>query len=1840
MVSIHFETAKRIQQMLQYDLNQLGSDDFERLSQSLLKEIIGNGTITFGAGKDGAREATFKGKAPYPSESDQWDGNWIFQVKFHDVQLLGVDKARKQVISDLKKELDKIINKYRHSCDNYILITNVPFSSVFQSGTHDQLTKIVNDFTPPILNIAVWGADDLIGFIQKYTAIRNAFPQFLTPNDVIAAKNKPETANNTELSATNIPDTPVIEIKRDASVNYIARKFNSDCQKQIVAGPPQTGKTNLLSQFVRQHSDRTISYFITPSPLTQEQYTFLFSLSKEISRLLGKPLPNYDIKLESLKNLFSELWNSLHRRAKSRKVHYYLLIDGLEWGLIGKEGSRISDLFPLQTFSDSPYLLLSCNADKVDALSDYREYQKIESESWLFNHSETKEYFRDVPNLSPEEINKIHHKYGGIPGYLKIVKNAVLTNLNFELDSAPDDLNTLIEQQVEFVFKSSNSVTLCALKLLAVSPVPLLANMLAEMTNKDVDSLVDELKRTELIRYDSGRDRLEYVDELTKEFSKLSIGDERQSIISQLLDHVKNKATGEDTLIDLLLIEVGDYDGLKSRLTIPAIIKTVSDSSTGISGIIKRFQAASEMAHQKNDTDGLMKWMIGINVAKSFVSHAINQAEISALIAIGESQEALRKAYALPEVTTMIRLLARTYSSIKERGNTVPNDAQDSLKTMVENLRIKEIDEEITQGIALDLFPILPDTAISLLEKVIKQTEKQDIVESAIEILSENIQEQKREEMHLAVKDKIHTGKFVRLISRRLNKLSFEKLVKELKSIENTKAKEYIIREWCRQNPENEKIVQAIFLWQDTIISDRKFVIPLRSLRHISDLIIKLSLSVEDKKSLINVLKIPELISIDSPKEEWVRVRLNLSEALFEFDPKSSTAEIEEVYENVLQTVIELDEKTYCLARLLLTVSRIMPENKSFINTLEIKFQQAFDSLRKDSAYQFELTRGVIQTLVERDPNEALIVATELNTQERKIKAVLLVLHTALRTQGEADISKLIKDSLDLLDEFDESQRDECLVNTIRESASRERVLARMNLDTLFELSKEIKDPTLKSMALGNLAVLYERYSTADALKTAELSILAWKDESDLKIRLLWGYDLVESMSKIDLDRAKSFFEEVHALHLLPSSTLAAGSLGSMFKEILDLAIRSIDIKTFGDSDENIRAVEHFIQRIPAKTIQLDLYARLAASAYRSGYSPYADEVIRTKIIPEIKKMSIGNDRFSALEFSLPVIFHYDQAAAKELIQDMSVSQKNRAWYSVVLWSLCQSYLGDHEYINVEKMRVVSDFRTFKNVVIEAAAQINHDQALYFSIVAITNSIEASFDNDSIDQAQVYELMRMLDELSCKNLPDQRNIQHEGYLISALAATHGLRSYVYRSLEKAKGKSPRGITRQSIRREWEEIISKAKKIPNAADRIFVLAIVAKYARNYYDKDPEPAKKLLRQADEQIQDIPTLIDRISRLKIIGESWGDLKDKKQAEYLIQKAVESAKLLNGLSADLRLKTLVQAANKISPNFADKIVSELDKNRYPGHEYNPANLRLQMERLIANPTKLNLLGPKYARENVLGESSKELISNLVSGRENPIDKPTIEKWLLEGMQYHPRVSIDVAHWAVENLHRKHKQTSINQIKINVFLEAAELVYQLAEYILPIARLGMPKSVQESFPILNQKIIVFQAGDVEYARKWLRSWLSENVKNYLKICDPYFRKNELDYFKYLPENCYVLVITTDKYFDIKEGSNHLCEELKLHWQTISSRSLPRVNFLIFPKAFEDKFHDRAIVSLNAGLNIGQSLNGLGKSRGSINVLTEEEAKELESTYLQSLLNSGSWFTDHGVVPTSFLLSD
>ena len=112
----------------------------------------------------------------------------------------------------------------------------------------------------------------------------------------------------------------------------------------------------------------------------------------------------------------------------------------------------------------------------------------------------------------------------------------------------------------------------------------------------------------------------------------------------------------------------------------------------------------------------------------------------------------------------------------------------------------------------------------------------------------------------------------------------------------------------------------------------------------------------------------------------------------------------------------------------------------------------------------------------------------------------------------------------------------------------------------------------------------------------------------------------------------------------------------------------------------------------------------------------------------------------------------------------------------------------------------------------------------------------------------------MLDEVADEKLPDMRNIQHKGYLVTSKARIAGARSVIYRSL-KIKGR----FHLPNLRKAWVEIIKLAREIPNIADRVFVENMVGK---ELFQHDPERAKSMLFEADELLEAIPTLVGQVT------------------------------------------------------------------------------------------------------------------------------------------------------------------------------------------------------------------------------------------------------------------------------------------------------------------------------------------------------------------------------------------
>jgi hypothetical protein len=159
-----------------YNLEELGWFNFEQLVRTLLRNIVGNGLSTFSGSVDKGRDATFSGEATsFPSESDRWRGEWIFQVKHRAYSTRGAGTVRTELKRTLPAEVSRVLNEHHHKCQNYVAITNCPLTAQYK----DELHALIRSTNEDIEQIAVLGEADLQELLDGHPKVVSAFPQIL-----------------------------------------------------------------------------------------------------------------------------------------------------------------------------------------------------------------------------------------------------------------------------------------------------------------------------------------------------------------------------------------------------------------------------------------------------------------------------------------------------------------------------------------------------------------------------------------------------------------------------------------------------------------------------------------------------------------------------------------------------------------------------------------------------------------------------------------------------------------------------------------------------------------------------------------------------------------------------------------------------------------------------------------------------------------------------------------------------------------------------------------------------------------------------------------------------------------------------------------------------------------------------------------------------------------------------------------------------------------------------------------------------------------------------------------------------------------------------------------------------------------------------------------------------------------------------------------------------------------------------------------------------------------------------------------------------------------------------
>lgn len=158
---------------MNYRLEDVSADDFEKLVNELCQRILGTGTVSFSSGRDGGRDGRFTGTTnKFPSETEKWNGRFIIQSKHtEDYQASCSDKTfHGNKTSIVNKEIERLKKLIKDEViDNYIIFTNRK-----ETGNREGAVKYIKEKTG-IVNVDIIGKATISDWILQHNDIAKRF---------------------------------------------------------------------------------------------------------------------------------------------------------------------------------------------------------------------------------------------------------------------------------------------------------------------------------------------------------------------------------------------------------------------------------------------------------------------------------------------------------------------------------------------------------------------------------------------------------------------------------------------------------------------------------------------------------------------------------------------------------------------------------------------------------------------------------------------------------------------------------------------------------------------------------------------------------------------------------------------------------------------------------------------------------------------------------------------------------------------------------------------------------------------------------------------------------------------------------------------------------------------------------------------------------------------------------------------------------------------------------------------------------------------------------------------------------------------------------------------------------------------------------------------------------------------------------------------------------------------------------------------------------------------------------------------------------------------------------
>jgi len=518
------------------------------------------------------------------------------------------------------------------------------------------------------------------------------------------------------------------------------------------------------------------------------------------------------------------------------------------------------------------------------------------------------------------------------------------------------------------------------------------------------------------------------------------------------------------------------------------------------------------------------------------------------------------------------------------------------------------------------------------------------------------------------------------------------------------------------------------------------------------------------------------------------------------------------------------------------------------------------------------------------------------------------------------------------------------------------------------------------------------------------------------------------------------------------------------------------------------------------------------------------------------------------------------------------------------------------------------------------------DCIIYGYIEDISNSIFFKPNKFNFTEQQKVDIADRIDKIISKKLPDQNNIQHDGFKIVSLA-----------QIARIKRESPPF---------WCDLIESARKIPNTADVAYVLCIISTLLPS---KLSSKGDKIVEEAINLIKSINSDLDKTQRFKAIAEILS-FKNENISRKCLKLGIETSLRLN--ETDLiypAQRRIIDLAHKIEPSFAESLVDLIDND--------PARRVAKNEDLMRHleilNLKKNMSEQKDLDPNIKMPKSKSMypkaawmnLGALNGGRIAAIHFKYLIPYVISAAEIPLSESYPILAWAIENILKRVAGSNQASSYIIPIFEATLLGAELASYIAIRSSEQLKQIKQQKLEsFTTKKSIIVRSRERDKAIRFIKEWFAQEAQEYLIICDPYFGIEDLEILKILMSispKCTIKILTSKKHQQKQKLPQPWCETYQSYWHSISDQNPPETEiiFIGLESSGESPIHDRFWITLTSGLRVGTSFNSLGINKISeISILSLEESNLMENEINQYINRTKKNYKNEKLTYNLFLL--